>query len=441
MEQNLTQGNVMRMLIRFAFPLLCANLLQSFYNVVDMLVVGRYLSSAGLAGVSSATSVCYVITAVCSGVTVGGSVLVARYTGSGEESARRAVVGNLFSLCLLVGLLMTVIPLLLYRPVFQLMRVPADALPHAQRYMAVVALGTPFVLGYNAISAVLRGLGDSRTPLWCIAAATVVNVVLDLLLVGPAGMGAAGAALATVVSQILSLVIGLLFLVRRKFFKDFSPQDFKLKPAYAGAILRIGLPTAVQLSVVNLSYLLATGMFNVFGTVSAAAAGIGLKISTFSAMPCWAVGTAVTTMAGQCMGANDSVRAGKTAVAGLKLAVLSYLPIILAVWLWAEPIVAFFDPSPFVIEAGAYYMRMCCSLNAIAYAAMYVFDSFATGVGHATLAMVNALLHSVVIRLALSWLLAFVLGFGFPGLCASEMMAPILPALIGTYFYLRKKWK
>lgn len=179
---------------------------------------------------------------------------------------------------------------------------PADALPLALEYMSVICIGTVFILGYNAVCAVLRGMGDSKGPLLYVAVAAAANIALDLLFVGPLALGAAGAAMATVCAQALSFFIALFSLRRRGFLRSLSRVDLLPRPVRWASILRIGLPTAVQLSVVNLSYLAVTGLFNACGTACAAAAGVGLKLNTFAAMPCWAVGQAVTTMAGQCMG-------------------------------------------------------------------------------------------------------------------------------------------
>lgn len=441
METNLTQGGVTGALVRFALPLFFANLLQSFYSVVDMAVVGRFLGAPGLTALSSAAMLCYVITAVCSGVATGGGVLAAQFLGRGDRPALRKTAGALFSLSALSAAVVTLLSYLLYSPVLRAMAVPAAALPLALDYMSVTCAGTMFVLGYNAVCAVLRGMGDSKSPLLFVAVAAAVNIGLDLLLVGGLGMGTSGAAMATVAAQGLSFLFALLCLRRRGFFQDFRREDFSIQPRLWGSILRIGLPTAVQLSVVNLSYLAATGMFNACGTAAAAAAGVGLKLNTFVSMPCWAVGQAVTTMAGQCMGAEDIRRAGRTVKAGLALALAVSGLTAAGVFFAAPWLIAFFDPSPDVVAYGTYYLHTCCSVNFLAYVVMYLFDSFATGVGYAGFAMCNALLHSVVIRLGLSWLLGNALRWGFTGLCWAEMLAPFPCALAGILFFRAGRWK
>ena len=175
------------------------------------------------------------------------------------------------------------------------------------------------------------------------------------------------------------------------------------------------------------------------GTAAAAAAGVGLKVNTFAAMPCWAVGTAVTTMAGQNMGAGDPNRAAGTARWGLALSLALCGVTVVLFQLFAGPMVALFDPDPAVVAAGVTYLRICCSVNFIFYTAMYTFDSFATGVGAAGLAMGNALLHSVVMRLALSWTLGGAMGY--PGLCLAEMLAPIPSALLALLWFRLGRWR
>ena len=441
MERDLTVGSVPKQLLSFAAPLFLANLLQSLYSIVDMAVVGRFVGSAGLAAVSSAAMLSFIIQSVCTGVTTGGAVLIAQYKGARDTRGQRETTGALFSGSALAALLVTAAGLLAYRPVFSLMNLPAEALPHALRYMRVICLGTVFVFGYNAVCSVLRGLGDSKSPLFFVAVATAVNILLDLLLVGPLGLGTEGAAIATAASQGVSFLTAVFVLRRRGLPLDFSPSYFRTAPKTCRAILRIGLPTAVQMTVLNLSYLLVTGMLNGYGVAVAAAAGVGLKVNSFAAMPCWAVGQAVTTMAGQNLGAGDTGRAEETAKSGLRLALLVTAASILAVQLFTARIIGLFNTDPEVVREGVFYLRVCCSFNSLVYAVMYTFDSFATGAGDSLFAMLNAMLHSVVMRLSLSWLLSVPLGLGFAGLCWGECLSPLLPFVFGILYFRSGRWR
>ena len=439
-EQNLLTGSVPKKLIRFAFPLFLANLLQALYNVVDMLVVGKIVGETGLAAISNASMLCFIINSLCIGMTMGGSVLVAQYKGANDPKGQQDTIGMLFLLSLIASAVVTILGLAVYEPLFRVLDVPVEAYQDACDYMKIICWGTVFVFGYNAVCSILKGLGDSQTPLYFVGVATVLNVVLDVLLVGPLSMGTAGAAWATVTAQGVSFVSSLACL--RRYQPDFFLKKIDFQGEKLLAILKVGLPTAIQMVVVNTAYLLVTGMLNQFGTSVAAASGAGLKINTFAGMHCWAVGQAITAMVGQCMGAGQIERARKVVRSGLLLNLAVTAAVVVAVQLLAEPLICLFDStSPEVIRCGGLYLRLCCSVNSLIYAAMYTLDSFAIGVGAAHVAMINALLDAVVVRLPVGWLLAFSFSLGFPGVYLGQALSPILPALVGLIYFKSRVWE
>ena len=442
-EQNLLTGSVPKKLIAFAFPLLLANVLQSFYNVVDMLVVGQIVGDTGLAAISNASKLCYIINSICIGMTMGGAVLIAQYKGADDKKGQTETFHMLALLSLVTSLLVTVVILAVYQPLFRVLDVPADAYQDACDYMRIICCGTVFVFGYNAVCSVLKGLGDSKSPLYFVGIATIINIILDILLVGPFGMGTAGAAYATITAQGISFVISLFYLKRHKmFFSTTEHKKFTLQWDKLAAIVKVGLPTAIQMVVVNTAYLLVTGMLNQFGTSVSAASGVGLQINTFAGMPCWAIGQAVTAMVGQCIGAGQIQRARKVVKISLLLNLLVTLFVVIGVQLFAEQLILLFGSnSPEVISDGVYYLRVCCGINSLIYAIMYTLDSFAIGVGAANIAMLNALLDAVIVRLPVSWLFAFALNMGFSGIYYGQALSPILPAIVGFLYFLSKSWE
>ena len=442
-EQNLLSGSVPKKLAAFAFPLLLANILQSFYNVVDMLVVGQIVGDTGLAAINNASKLCYIINSICIGMTMGGAVLIAQYKGANDKKGQAETFQTLAILSFVSALLVTVIGLIFYQPLFRVLNVPADAYQDACDYMKIICWGTIFVFGYNAVCSVLKGLGDSKSPLYFVGIATIINIVLDILLVGPFGMGTAGAAYATVTAQGISFVISIFYLRKHKvFFSAYVHKEFTLQMDKLVSILKVGLPTAIQMVVVNTAYLLVTGMLNQFGTSVSAASGVGLQINTFAGMPCWAIGQAVTAMVGQCMGAGEIKRARKVVKIGLLLNISVTLVVVIVVQVFAEQLILLFgSTSAEVINDGVYYLRVCCGVNSLIYAAMYTLDSFAIGVGVANIAMLNALLDAVIVRLPVSWLLAFTLSMGFPGIYYGQALSPILPAIVGFFYFQGKGWE
>lgn len=439
-EQDLLTGSVPKKLIRFAFPLFLANLLQALYNVVDMLVVGKLVGEIGLAAISNASMLCFIINSLCIGLTMGGSVLVAQYKGAGDQTGQRNTIEMLFLLSLAASVVVTMLGLAIYEPLFRVLDVPAEAYPDACSYMMIICWGTVFVFGYNTVCSILKGLGDSQTPLFFVGVATILNVLLDVLLVGPCSMGTAGAAWATITAQSVSFVGSLAYLKRYQLSVSLRKIEFHREILLA--ILKVGLPTATQMVVVNTAYLLVTGMLNPFGTSVAAASGVGLKINTFAGMHCWTIGQAMTAMVGQCMGAGRIQRARQVVRSGLLLNLAVTATVVVMVQLLAEPLIRLFDStSPEVIRVGVLYLRLCCGVNSLFYAAMYTLDSFAIGVGAAHVAMVNALLDAVVVRLPVGGLLAFFLSMGFPGIYLGQALSPILPTLVGFIYFRSRVWE
>ena len=227
-EQNLLTGSVTNKLIQFAFPLFLANLLQALYNVVDMLVVGEFVGAIGLAAISNASMLCFIINSPCIGLTMGGSVLVAQYKGADDQKGQRDTIGMLFLLSLAASAVVTILGLAVCEPLFRALDVPAEAYPDACGYMEIICWGTVFVFGYNTVCSILKGLGDSKTPLFFVGVATIFNVLLDVLLVGPCSMGTVGAAWATITAQGVSFVGSLVYLRRHQL--SVSPQKDQVSP-------------------------------------------------------------------------------------------------------------------------------------------------------------------------------------------------------------------
>lgn len=436
---NLAAGSVPRTMLRFFWPLLVANLLQSLYGFVDMLVVGRFVGSAGLVAVGNAAMLGFVVTSLSIGLGVGGTVRIARHVGAGARDRIRPTVDTMLTLSVALSAAVTFAVLFALDSLLALLSIPPEAVADARAYTIVVTAGTVFVFGFNAAGSLLRGMGDSRRPMNFILLAAAVNICLDLLFVGPLGLGVVGAAYATVAAQAAACAAGTACLYRSSGSLRAGRPAPRLSEA--GPILRVGAATAAQLVVVNISYAVVTAMLNAHGVAVAAASGIGLKVNTFAAMPCWAFGFAVTAMAGQCLGARKNARAAKVLRWGLAFNLACSSILALAVNILAEPIMLLFAPGEHeVARIGVRYLRLCCSLNSLVYCAMYTFDAFATGAGDASVALLNSLLDSLAIRLALAWLLAVRWGWGYEGIFLAQALAPVLPAAIGAAYCLRGKW-
>ncbi len=446
MNKKINMDALTRELCLFALPMLLGNILQSCYNMADMAVVGSFIGKEALAAVSNTSMICFISNSICIGFTAGGNVLVAKYRGAKDSVAQRDSIRTLFALSSLGGILLSVLNYLLYVPVLRLMNTPAEAMPYAMEYMSVICAGNLFVFGYNAVCSVMRGLGDARRPLYFVAVTAAVNIALDYVLVVFCGWGVRGAAIATVLAQAVSclVAIGALHKQGRKdrgFIFHFDRRSLAIDRPLCRELLRIGLPTAFRSAALNMSYLVVTSLFNGYGTAAAAAAGIGLKVNTFVAMPSWAIGQAVSIMAGHSMGAGDPGRAAKTARNGIMVSLLFNGVLLVMIQLFVRRFLGIFTADAEVIRLGTLYLRIACSVNFIPYVVINLLDNFATGVGAPFIAMFNTLLHSVALRLGLSLLLTAWLPYGFTGLCIAESVSPVIPCVVGVVFFLSGRWR
>ena len=430
---SFSEGPLFRQLLSFALPLMAVNILQYVYQAVDMAVVGQVVGDVGLVSMSNAVNAVFLVNAFVIGLSAGGGVVVARAVGAGDVGAQRRAYAATLLVALLAAAGIAVAGTLLARPAFTANAVPEAALDGAVAYTTVLCCGAvgPFLM--NAAAAFLKAQGDAWTPLVLVGAATFVNVALDLVLVGPAGLGVPGAAVATVAAQGLSALLALA-LVRRRFAAGRVLGSGVLAAglgAHVRAVLSVGLPSAVQMAVVNLSYALVTGMLNRYGVDVAAAAGVGLQISTIAGLPCWAIGQAITTAAAQCAGAGDVARLGARLNIGVTLGIQVLIQLL------APAIVGLYgltEGAPF--DIAVLYLRITCSVNGLFYAAMYSFDSFALGAGSPRLVLANSLIDAFAVRFGLAFLLSGALGLGYAGIFVAQAASPVIPALIGGA-YLR----
>ncbi len=244
MATDLTKGSVFKTILRFSLPYLLSYFLQTLYGLVDLFVIGRYSGVESTTAVSSGSQVMHLITVVIVGLAMGTTVVIGRAVGAKKEKEASRAVGNTAVLFTLVAVVLTVVLIFTVKPLVKLMATPEEAVPEIISYLTICFAGIPFITAYNIICAIFRGLGDSKTPMYFIAVACVVNIALDYLFIGGMGMNAAGAAYATILAQGLSVVLSLIVIVKRKAVRV-SKKDLRPVGATMGNILRIGVPVAV----------------------------------------------------------------------------------------------------------------------------------------------------------------------------------------------------
>lgn len=440
LEKNLTEGSVAKQLIKFALPFMLSNLVQTLYNVADMLIVGNYNGSAGISGVNIGGQVTFIMTNIVIGLSVGGTVVIAQYLGSGDRKGMRESIGTLISFLLAAAIVLTVTMLLLSDTILQLIRTPDESYAQAKEYLNITLTGTIFIFGYNAFSAILRGLGDSKRPLIFVTIACVINVFLDLLFVGQFKMAAAGAALATVISQAVSMIACIAYLKRSGFDFDFKPSSFRFYKNRFLMLLKIGIPISIQNVIVNFSFLVLTTIANGMGVSESAAVGIVGKYNGFAILPAIAVGASVSAMVAQNMGAGMISRAKKTFYTGSALAFSVTFAVFVITRLFPARILSLFGDEPEMIAAGVEYIKTF-SLDYLIVPVTFCLNGLITGSGHTIISSVGGIMSSVGFRIPLAILFGVTLDMGLWGLGFAAPAASIGSALFLFIYYISGKWK
>lgn len=439
---DLTEGAVAKKLLYFAFPFMLSNLLQTVYNLVDMSVVGHFMGSAGLSAVSIGGRLVELLTMLCTGFCTGGQILLSQQVGAKQKEDMQKTIGTLFTFILLCAVGLGSLSILLHRPILTLMNTPTTAFEEAAKYMVICNSGCIFIFGYNALCAVLRGMGDSKRPLIFVAIASVVNLVLDLLFVAGFQMGAAGAAIATVISQGLAFLFALVFLIRHKeaFGFSFTRQSLRLHGRILGLLVKLGLPLAFQSAAISVSMLFVNSFINSYGEAASAVFGAGVKLQSIPSIITQGMSMANSSMVGQNMAAGKPARVKQSVHTCLLLNACVYGVFIAVCLLFPKAIFSLFTTDPSVLALAPVYLQISC----IGFAASILnssFNSVINGIGFTSLSMTIGLLDGVVARIAFSLLFGISLGMGLNGFFLGHSLAIWVTALLATLYYFSGHWQ
>ena len=428
--------------MRFAIPFLLSNLLQAFYSVADMIIVGRLCGTHGITGVNIGSQINILVTGAALGLAVGGTVLIAQYGGAHKFDEQRKTIGTLFTLYMIVAVVFTVVMLAFGKVLLDILKTPQVAYKEAENYYYICMAGLVFMFAYNVISAILRGMGDSKRPLYFVLIATIINIIGDIILVGPFQMGAAGAAYATVGAQTLSVILSLIYLFKNKFFAEYKVSDFRIDKEKAGMLLKIGLPSSVQQIVVSFSFLTLTALVNSLpnADIASACQGIGGKVNSFAILPALAMSSAVSSMAGQNIGAGETERAKKTMLTGMGIAFAISAFVFVLVELFPDFIIRLFDTNPEVIETGREYLRFI-AIDYLLVPFVFCMNGLAIGAGYTNFALFNACFSSILVRVPMAYIVVMVTDLGFNGVGLATGLASLSSVFVGAIFVAMGKWK
>ncbi|MCD7791840.1 MAG: MATE family efflux transporter [Oscillospiraceae bacterium] len=439
---DLTTGSTGRKLLFMALPLMASNLLQIVYHLVDMAVIGNVVGSVGQSAVSVSTDIITLSTTLCMGFSYAGQVLVAQRIGRGDREALTKTIGNFLLIILCGALLVTALGLCFSPWLLRLMNTPAEALADALAYTRTCFCGMLFVFGYNAISGVLRGMGETKLPMLFIAIASVTNVVLDLLFVAALGMGTFGAALATVIGQLLAFAACVIFALKNAERLHFSFRLSSFRPDYASAcaIIKLGVPMSLQSAAVSMSKMFVNSFIYDYGVIAAAVTGMGDQIGQSAYIVTEAIKSSTASAVGQNFGAGKLDRISRTV--GTAFVINIAFAVLLSAVMVAlqKPIYMLFNSEEAFLEMALTFTPMVV-LRFIGYALRSPFLGLINGLGRSGMSLIIGLLDAVVARVAISLLLGVTLDMGIVGFWYGSVLSGFVPVIIGAVFWLTGAWK
>ena len=404
--QDMTTGRPMSKLIRFSLPLLVGNLAQQLYNTVDSIMVGKYVGDTALAAVGTAGPILNLLLVLLIGVATGASILASQYFGAKDREGLSRVVGSTIVLTVLSGLIMMVLGYFASSFLIGLIAPPPDVAEGAVTYLKIIFLGMLGASAYNILSGVLRGMGDSFYPLVYLVLACLLNIVLDVLFVARFHMGVAGVAWATIIAQAISGVLCLIRLVGMKNLIDVNARTLTPDGPITRRLCQLGLPAGITQGLFSMSAIVVQGLTNSMGTAVIAANVAIMRVDGFAMMPNFTFGTTSTTYVGQNIGAGhiDRVRQGIRDM--LKLALATSGVLVACILLFGRQLIQMFTDTEDVITIGVYGLRWL-SLGYIAFAVSQVLQGAMRGAGETMIPMWISIITTILIRLPLAWLLAF----------------------------------
>ncbi len=407
--KDLSQGKPAKLILQFATPMLIGNVFQQLYNVVDSIIVGHYLGKEALAAVGASFPLLFILVSFVIGIASGSTIIISQYFGAKDMQRVHRAIDTMWIFLFFASMLVTAMGIVFSAPIFKLIRLPEDVVPQALTYFNVYVAGIIFFFGFNATNAILRGLGDSKTPLYFMVIATITNILLDLLFIIVFKWGVAGAAVATVISQGGAFITAVIYLNRTHQVFNLSWRKIEFDRKIFWNSINIGIPSGLQQTFVSLGMLALYRIVNDFGTNTVAAYSVALRIDSLATLPAMNFGMALSTYVGQNLGANKPDRVGAGLWSTLKMSSYVSLAVSLLVIVFRKPLMGLFTNDSEVIALGAQYLVTVCSFY-ILFSTMFVFGGLLRGAGDTLVPMFITLVALWVIRIPISWILSRHLG-------------------------------
>lgn len=406
MAKNLTGENVFQTLIKFSLPYLLSCFLQTFYGLADLFIISQFNASASISAVSIGSQVMHILTVIIAGLAMGSTVCISRAVGAKDDKSVSVNIGNTISIFLLFSLLTTLLLIVCIHPILSVISTPVEAWTETRNYLLICFAGVPFITAYNVISSIFRGIGDTKSPMYFVFIAGVINIILDYLLIGPFHMKAAGAALATVISQTISVFLAIWSMKKREMGISLCKQDLHLNGQTLSHILKVGVPIAIQDGLIQISFLVITAIANQRGVTIAASVGIVEKIICFVFLVPSAMLSSVSAIAAQNAGAGKDAHGVKALKYGIIICLTFGLAVSFVCQFVSEPFVGLFAGGDReIIRLGGQYLRSYIFDCAIA-GVHFCFSGYFCAYGKAFFSFIHNLISIIAVRIPGAYLAA-----------------------------------
>ena len=433
-KSDFTQGSILKKLIPFMIPVLGALVLQAAYGAVDLLVVGRFGSTAGLSAVSTGSQILNLVTFVITQLAMGITVLIARYIGEKSTGQIGQLLGGAVTVFAIVSAVLFVVMVFFAKPLAVLMQAPQEAISLTTVYVRICGGGIFFIVAYNVLAAIFRGLGDSRSPLIFVAVACVVNIIGDLILVAGFHLDAAGAAIATVAAQAVSVVLAIVLLKKKDLKFGIQKKDFRIN-GQCKRFLKVGLPLALQEFLTQMSFLALCAFVNKLGLEASSGYGVACKIVNFAMLVPSSLMQSMASFVSQNVGAGKPDRAKKSMFTGMGLGVIVGVVVFICVWCFGDVLTSVFTTDTAVIQKGTEYLRGFAP-ETIVTAVLFSMVGFFNGYEKTVWVMIQGLVQTLLVRLPLAYVMSIQPHASLTKIGLAAPVATCFGIVLNVIFYL-----
>lgn len=433
-KSDFTQGSILKKLIPFMIPILGVLVLQAAYGAVDLLVVGRFGSTAGLSAVSTGSQILNLVTFVITQLAMGITVLIARYIGEKSTGQIGQLLGGAVTVFAIVSAVLFVVMVFFAKPLAVLMQAPQEAISLTTVYVRICGGGIFFIVAYNVLAAIFRGLGDSRSPLIFVAVACVVNIIGDLILVAGFHLDAAGAAIATVAAQAVSVVLAIVLLKKKDLKFGIQKKDFRIN-GQCKRFLKVGLPLALQEFLTQMSFLALCAFVNKLGLEASSGYGVACKIVNFAMLVPSSLMQSMASFVSQNVGAGKPDRAKKSMFTGMGLGVIVGVVVFICVWCFGDVLTSVFTTDTAVIQKGTEYLRGFAP-ETIVTAVLFSMVGFFNGYEKTVWVMIQGLVQTLLVRLPLAYVMSIQPHASLTKIGLAAPVATCFGIVLNVIFYL-----